>query len=73
MRGVGAELESGLISGLSEVGEEVSHLLFGGVDDVAGGRVIDGGGNGGTPEIPTRKPPRRPRNLPAHEYDPIPD
>lgn len=29
-------------------------------------------GDGGTTPVP-RKPPKRPRNLPGHEYDPIPD
>lgn len=46
------------------------------VDDAAiSGSYIGlvAGGGGTTPETPTRKPPRRPRNLPAHEYDPIPD
>jgi hypothetical protein len=48
LRGVGAELEGGLIGGLSEVGEEVADLLLAGVDDLAGGGRVDGGGDGGT-------------------------
>lgn len=45
------------------------------VDDAAiAGAYIGPVAGGSTPDpIPPRKPPRRPRNLPAHEYDPIPD
>jgi hypothetical protein len=43
LRGVGAELEGGLIGDLSEVGEEVANLLLAGIDDLSGGRLIDGG------------------------------
>ena len=45
MRGVGAELESGLICGLSEVGQEIADLLLAGIDDLPGGRLVDGGGH----------------------------
>jgi hypothetical protein len=45
LRGVGAELQGGLVGGLSEVGEEVADLLLAGVDDLAGGGVVDGGGH----------------------------
>ena len=41
MRGVGAELDSGLISGLAEVREEGANLFFAGVDDLAGGRRVN--------------------------------
>jgi hypothetical protein len=39
LRGVGAELDGGLVSGLSEVGEEVANLLLAGIDDLTGGRL----------------------------------
>lgn len=45
MRGVEAELEGGLIGGLAEVGEEVTDLLLGGIDDLTGGGLVDGGGH----------------------------
>ena len=45
MRGVEAELDGGLVGGLSEVGEEVADLLLAGVDDRPGGGGVDGGGN----------------------------
>lgn len=45
MRGVGTELEGGLIGGLSEVGQEVADLLLTGIDDLAGGCLVDGGGD----------------------------
>lgn len=44
MRGVGAELDRGLIGSLSEIREEVADLLLAGIDDLAGGRLVDGGG-----------------------------
>lgn len=45
MRGVGAELQGGLVGGLSEVGEEVADLLLAGVNDLAGRGAVDGGGD----------------------------
>jgi hypothetical protein len=45
LRGVGAELESGLIGGLSKVREEVADLLLAGVDDLAGRSPVDGAGH----------------------------
>ena len=45
MRGVGAELDGGLIGGLAEVGEEVADLLLTGVDDVSGRCLVDGVGH----------------------------
>jgi hypothetical protein len=42
LRGVGAELDGGLISGLSKVGEEVADLLLAGIDDLTGGCLVDG-------------------------------
>src|SRR5690348_15467637 len=45
LRGVAAELQGGLVGGLSEVGEEVADLLLAGVDDVAGGGAVDGIGH----------------------------
>ena len=45
MRGVGAELQGGLVGGLAEVGEEVADLLLAGVDDLTGGGAVDGGGH----------------------------
>ena len=43
MRGVGAELDGGLIGGGAEVSEEVTNLLLAGVDDRSGGCGVDGG------------------------------
>ncbi len=45
MRGIEAELDGGFIGGLSEVREEVTDLLLAGVDDLAGGGEVDGGGH----------------------------
>src|SRR5690349_21336892 len=45
LRGVGAELEGGLIGGLSEVGQKVTDLLLAGIDDLTGRRLVDGGGH----------------------------
>lgn len=45
MRGVGAELEGGLIGRLSEVGKEVADLLLAGIDDLTSGCLVDGGGH----------------------------
>lgn len=45
MRGVGAELDGGLVGGPSEVREEVADLLLAGVDDLAGRGGIDGSGD----------------------------
>lgn len=45
MRGVGAELDGGLVGGLSEVGEKVADLFFAGVDDLPRGRLVDGVGD----------------------------
>lgn len=45
MRGVGAELDRGLIGGLSEVRQKVADLLLAGIDDLTGGRLVDGGGH----------------------------
>src|SRR5947207_6925986 len=45
LRGVGAELDSGLKSGLSEVSEEVTDLLLAGINNLTGGRLVDGGGH----------------------------
>ena len=45
MRGVEAELDCGLVGGSPEVGEEVANLLLAGVDDLAGGCAVDGGGH----------------------------
>jgi hypothetical protein len=45
LRGIEAELHGGLVGGLPEVSEEVSDLLLGGVDDLAGGGLVDGGGH----------------------------
>jgi hypothetical protein len=45
LRGVGAELEGGLIGGLSEVGKQMPHFLLTGIDDLTGGRLVDGGGH----------------------------
>jgi hypothetical protein len=43
LRGVGAELDGGLIGGGAEVSEEVTNLLLAGVDDRSGGCGVDGG------------------------------
>ena len=43
MRGVGAELEGGLVGGRPEVSEEVADLLLAAVDDGPGRGVVDGG------------------------------
>src|SRR5579872_3877819 len=45
LRGIEAELKGGLISGLSEVCEEVSDLLLGGIEDLTGGGLVDGIGH----------------------------
>src|SRR5438874_13218549 len=45
LRGVGAELQGGLVGGLSEVRQEVAHLLLAGVDDLTGGSRVDGSGD----------------------------
>ena len=45
LRGVEAELNGGLIGGLSEVSEEVTDLLLRGVDDLTGRGLVDGGGH----------------------------
>ena len=45
MRGIGAELQGGLVGGLAEVRKEVADLLLAGVDDLAGGSTVDGGGH----------------------------
>jgi len=45
LRGFEAELECGLIGGQAKVGEQVADLLLGGVEDLAGGGGVDGGGD----------------------------
>jgi hypothetical protein len=45
LRGVGPELQGDLVGSLAEVSEEVADLLLAGVDDLAGGGEVDGGGN----------------------------
>src|SRR5947209_5393217 len=45
LRGVGAELQGGLVGGPAEVSEEVADLLLAGVDDLTGGGLVDGGGH----------------------------
>src|SRR6185312_17110977 len=45
LRGIEAELNGGLIGGLTEVGEEVTDLLLRGIDDLTGGGLVDGGGH----------------------------
>ena len=45
LRGVLAELDGGLVGGRAEVGEEVADLLLAGVDGLAGGGGVDGGGD----------------------------
>ena len=42
MGGVGAELNGGLVGGLSEVGEEIANPLLTGVDDLTGGGLVNG-------------------------------
>jgi hypothetical protein len=44
LRGVGPELDGGLIGGRAEVSEEVAHPFLTGVDDLSGGGGVDGGG-----------------------------
>ena len=43
--GLEAELDSGLIGGLAEVGQEIADLLLAGVDDLAGWGLVDGIGH----------------------------
>ena len=45
MRGIEAELDSGLESGVPEVGEEVADLLLACVDDRPSRGGVDGGGH----------------------------
>jgi len=45
LRGVGAELKSGLIGGLSEVRQEVANLLLALIDDRPSRSGVDGGGH----------------------------
>ncbi len=45
MCGVEAELHGGLVGGLSQVGEEVTNLLLTGVENLAGGGLVDGVGD----------------------------
>jgi hypothetical protein len=45
LRGFESELDSRLVGGLSKVGQEVTDLLLGGVDDLTGGCLIDGVGD----------------------------
>lgn len=45
MRGVGTELQGGLVGSLSEVSKQVPNLLLAGIDDLTGGRLVDGGGH----------------------------
>jgi len=45
LRGIEAELNRGLVGGLSEVSEEVTDLLLTGIDDLTGGGLVDGGGH----------------------------
>src|SRR4051794_20595662 len=40
-----AELDSGLVGGLAEAGQEVANLLLTGVDDLAGWGLVDGIGH----------------------------
>jgi hypothetical protein len=53
LRGVGTELNGGLIGGRSEVGEEVADFVLAGIDDLAGGRLVDGGGHSVTQVLET--------------------
>jgi len=45
LRGVGAELDGGLIGGLAEVSEKVADLFLAAVDDLAGRSGVDGVGH----------------------------
>ena len=45
MRGLGAELDGGLIGGLAEVSEEVADPFLAAVDDLAGRSGVDGVGH----------------------------
>src|SRR5688572_9244119 len=45
LRGIEAELNGGLVGGLSQVGEEVADLLFAGVDNLPRWSVVDGVGD----------------------------
>jgi len=45
LRGVGAELDGGLIGNQSKVGQKVTHFLFASVDDLTGGRLVNGVGH----------------------------
>src|SRR5947209_8013235 len=45
LRGIRAEREGGLVSGLSEVRQEVANLLLAGMDDLTGGGLVDGLGH----------------------------
>ena len=45
MRGIEAGLHGGLVGPATEVGKEVADLLFAGVDDLAGGGLVDGVGD----------------------------
>jgi hypothetical protein len=45
LRGIKAELNGGLIGGLSEVSQEVADFLLAGVDDLARRSRIDGSGD----------------------------
>ena len=49
MRGVGAELEGGLIGGRAEVRQEVTDFFLAGIDDLTGWCLVDGVG-----DIPTQ-------------------
>src|SRR5438105_3793871 len=42
LRGIRAELEGGLVSGLAEVRQEVATLLLAGMEDLTGGGLVDG-------------------------------
>jgi hypothetical protein len=41
LRGIEAGLDGGLVGAAAEVGEEVANLLLAGVDDLAGGCLVD--------------------------------
>jgi hypothetical protein len=45
LRGVDLELQSGLVNGLSELGEEIADRFLAVVEHVAGGRTVDGVGD----------------------------
>jgi hypothetical protein len=45
LRGVQTHLQGGLVSLAAEGSEEVADLLLAGVDDAAGGRLVDGLGD----------------------------